>query len=390
MDVFFIEVLKWLALGFIGIFIGMFIILSTPPSAETTVTPEKRRNFNPTFPLGREQKIRQLADRIRSGQSSIIIGLFDVEKTELLGYLRNEEPQQQEMLYGEQAGYLTFSYVDISELNRECTPAQLWERLLQPLQRHAELTDAYQVCQTHKFSRNSIDNLISELNRSGGRLVLLLDAFQEILKFRYLGEETEFFSTLRTIAASRAPSPLVVVAASSQSLDTFYSATKHLNPMGSPYLNFMEGGITLLDSLPESEVDRLLSQNSVPIPQSIRNQIKQLAGGHPYLLQIASSMELWKEGNEAESAEKFESVFFDRVKHILERMLTSSDSRSCQALLAVIAQQDVSGFEKELDYFEKQGIVAKDSNQWHLRAGIFRKIVENKPQHAWCQQPVKD
>jgi hypothetical protein len=112
-----------------------------------------------------------------------------------------------------------------------------------------------------------------------------------------------------------------------------------------------------------------------------------LAGGHPYLLQIASSIELWKEGNEAE---KFESVFFDRVKHILERMLTSSDFRSCQALLAVIAQQDVSGFEKELDYFEKQGIVAKDSNQWHLRAGIFRNMVENKPQHAWCQQSVKD
>ena len=106
MDMFFIELLKWLALGFIGIFIGMFIILSMPPSAETTVTPEKRRNFNPTFPLGRERKIRQLADRIRSGQSSVIIGLFGREKTELLGYLRNEEPQQQGMLYGEQAAIL--------------------------------------------------------------------------------------------------------------------------------------------------------------------------------------------------------------------------------------------------------------------------------------------
>lgn len=379
-----LEALRWLFIIIILIFISVYAVF---------LIPIKRKSMSiiPSFLLGRKREIYYLAERIKTGQSSIIIGLFSSEKTQLLGYLRNEVIEQQKMLYGNDVNDFIFSYVDIVTLPNKCTSAQLWEMVLQPLQQKSNLLQTYQECQKNQFSRSSLENLIKLLSQSNLRLVLLLDSFQEILKWLDLSQQDEFFVSLRILAASRTPSPLVVIAASNQPLKQFYEATKDLNPLGSPYLNFMEGGITILGSLPEKEVDELLGKiSSSSISTAMSQRIKQLVGGHPYLLQVAATIFFGQE--EQMSVEVFEKIFFDRIKNGLERMLQGWHPDYCQALLAIIKNQelDINKLKEALKELEKQGIIIKVNNQWQLRAGIFRKLITTNPQQVWCKQERED
>jgi len=364
-----IIILELLVVVMMFVFWIGFMVLSVPsPSA-------KSQNLIP--PLGRESEIDFLVSRIKTGQSSAVIGLFSGEKTEILGFLTNSK------LYEEDAKTLIFSNVDIA-LRVNDTATQFWEWAIQPVQDSPDLAQAYEVCSQNQFSDVSLRRLINVLRQSEKRLVLLLNNFQEVLHFSQLKQD-EFVATLRSLASSYHPSPLVVVVAINQSLMEFHRETEKLNPSGSPYLNFLEGGITILQGLSEKEVDKLLAEVEPPLSDQAKQLVKKFAGGSPYLLQVATS-EFLKES----SIEEFELNFFRRMELSIERMLQGWSSSRCKTLLAVMQQAKVFEFEKELKELEAQGFIEEKKGQWQLRAEIFRKIVEDKPQYAWCQQPVKD
>jgi hypothetical protein len=126
-----IELSKWFVMIVLGISIGMFfafIIVSEPMPKKTFLS----TFWNAPY-FGRRKEIRQLADRIRTGQSNAIISFFSEERRNILGYLRNEDPVQQQKLYGDKADQLIFSYIDIAFLDKECSPPQFWEMALKPL-----------------------------------------------------------------------------------------------------------------------------------------------------------------------------------------------------------------------------------------------------------------
>jgi hypothetical protein len=362
-------------LGFLGIFTGLLFAAIIYYFARQNQESVTLAQF--IYPFGRKPEIDFLVSRIKTGQSSAVIGLFSNEKTEILGSLTNNA------LYEEQAESLIFSNVDIA-LRANYTSTQFWEWAMQPLQDVPEVTQAYEVCLQNQFNDASLRRLINVLHQSGKRLVLLLNNFQEVLHYSQLKQD-EFFATLRSLASSRHPSPLAVVVAINQSLMDFHRETEKLNPSGSPYLNFMEGGITILKGLSDSEVDALLAEVSPPLSDQAKQLVKKFAGGSPYLLQVATSEFL----KGKEPLEEFESNFFRRMELSIERMLQGWSPSRCQALLTVIQKAKVVGFEKELGELAAQGFI-EEKAQWQLRAEIFRKIVESKPQHGWCQQLVKD
>jgi hypothetical protein len=126
-----IELFKWLTIIVLGISIGMFFVftmVSEPMPKNTFLSTV----LNLTL-FGRRKEIRQLADRIRTGQSSAIISFFSEERRTILGYLRNEYPAQQQELYGDKTDQLIFSYIDIAFLDQECSPPQFWDMALEPL-----------------------------------------------------------------------------------------------------------------------------------------------------------------------------------------------------------------------------------------------------------------
>jgi hypothetical protein len=262
---------------------------------------EANRSVEPI--LMREKTVYQLVGRIRRGQPSAIVGGVDSERTSILGYLRNEDPQHRVNLYGEMAEKLIFSYMDIFQFKStgKCNPQTFWQEALAPLQykladeaMSSLLKEAYQACQENHFdSLRLLDNLMVNLQQEGWRFVLMLDRFEEMLDSPL--ETPELFSGLRTLASSRTPSPLVLIVSGYISLRQFHEATRHINPRSSPFLNFMESGVVTLGALSDAEMEQVLQQSDPPFTEEDKQFIKDLTGGHPHLLQIAVSL-LWQAG----------------------------------------------------------------------------------------------
>jgi len=204
--------------------------------------------------------------------------------------------------------------------------------------------------------------------------VLLLDKFEELLQHPLFKKNWEFFTTLRYLAASRTPSPLVLVIASNQSLKQFHKRIENLCPSASPVLNFVETAV--LGSLAEAEIDNLLAHNDPPIPKKPRQFIKDMVGGHPYLLNVAVS-ELRKISPNGE-LESFETAFYKRMQNELEDEIKTLSTYTYRAFFAVALQGEVVGFENELKELETQGLVAKVNDQWQIRSRIFSIFLAEK------------
>lgn len=248
----------------------------------------------------------------------------------------------------------------------------------------SELDKAYQVCKENQFNRRSLENLISSINQQGWRLVLLLDKFDALLEHPNLQENWAFFTTLRSLAALRTPSPLTLVIANYSSLGEFHKNIQHLSPSASPVLNFI-GETAVLGSLSEAEIDNLLAQNDLPLSRTNRQLIKAMAGGHPYLLKIVvAEFRKASRNGEPKSVEAIENAFCQGIEPMLENMLMSWPSRTCQAFFMVAQQNNVSDFENELKELETQGLIAKINGQWQIRSHIFSKCLAGKDTQQLC------
>ncbi len=248
----------------------------------------------------------------------------------------------------------------------------------------SELDKAYQVCKENQFNRRSLENLISSINQQGWRLVLLLDKFDALLEHPNLQENWAFFTTLRSLAALRTPSPLTLVIANYSSLGDFYKNLQQLSPSASPVLNFI-GETAVLGSLSEAKIDNLLDQNDLPLSRKNRQLIKDMAGGHPYLLKIVvAEFRKASRNGEPKSVEAIEKAFCQGIEPMLENMVMSWPSRTCQAFFRVAQQNNVSDFENELKELETQGLIAKTNGQWQIRSHIFSKCLIGKNAQQLC------
>ncbi len=351
-------------------------------------------NTLPPQIVGRKKEIHRIARQIMTGQSSAILGAFSNDRTLILDALRNENPEQQAELYGDKADRLIFSQLDISSLDINASPAQFWDKALKALQDNVTvqtesvLLKAYQACQNNQFDHFYLDKLFEQLKQQDLRLVLMLDRFEALLQRPQL-DSSEFLGGLRALASSRYPSPLSLVIAGDMSLQQFHQDTHELNPMGSPYLNFMESGEMTLGALSELEIDNLLQQTDRPLTDTDRHFIKEMAGGHPYLLQIATSV-LWEaydnqEDNPIKTAEK---MFYSRIKRMLNNILHSWHSNMRHAFFAVAQNGRLSDFKNELEWLEKQGFVINHNGQWQVRSRVFLEFVAEKTEQEWLSQSL--
>jgi len=256
----YLKFLQYLILALLMLFGGVFMTLAAIYLSDSRRSKSTLSDDFPNLPnklANRTNEIRHLADRIITGQSSALIDPSSEERTPILGYLRNEDSQQRQVLYGDKAEKLIFSYIDIASLKKDSPPFQFWERALEPLRRkmvsESQFAQTYQETKDKQFEELSLENLISSASEQGWRLVLLLDQFESLLQHPCFKENWDFFTTLRQLAASRTPSPLVLVIANNQPLEQFHQQIQHLSPSASPVFNFVEV-IDMSKELSESEV----------------------------------------------------------------------------------------------------------------------------------------
>jgi len=368
----YIETFRYLIMAFWGILTGLFIMGAVwlVYSKETSHIPDGNLgNWR-----GRRREIFHLASRIRTGQSSAIIGLFSEEKTEILRYLNNQEPQQRQMLYRDKADALIFSYIDMAmDLSEHDTPAKFWELALSGISRtvraDSDIAQAYRFCVDAQFQKPEVEDFLSALVREGKRLVLLLDRFERLLDYSEFKNNWEFFTTLRRFSTSQEPPLLTLVIASNLSLPRLHEEIQQ-NQKTSPVLNFIE--VTPIMGLPEQDVDQLLREEIPQLSGEQRSLVKDMTGGHPYLLKIAAANLIEELAN---SPKTIEEVVCDKVIDSLKRTLNSWSPDTCQVLQLIRRQEDVSGFKNELKELKIQGIIVKKSDKWQIHARIFEKCL---------------
>jgi hypothetical protein len=371
--------------------------------------------------LGRRQELRRVVGRIASqGQSTAIVGEPRIGKTSLLGYLK--APEVQAKLHGEREGQLLFSYLDAQTLGSEFDQAQFWEYALYPLReqvvapdRTAPLARAYRTCKENAFGTFALERLLAQMRTDRWRLVLLLDEFDLLLHHKVLNS-AEFFGSLRSLA-SRSRGALALVIASRQPLTVLNSKTQQLNPTGSPYLNFLSE--VTLGPLSNKANAALLSRAGGRFTPDDRRFITHVAGGHPYLLQVAAS-EMWEAHAEGQDDRdlRWQQVG-QRVYD--EATLTLGDtwrlwSPATRKAFTIVALTDVAKMLKERQFYQlpltrdrcdfgpelhslkKQGFVTEDKTVpggwcvrpqaflWWLADEMVRTVRDETPFDEWLEK----
>ncbi len=358
-----------------------FMYLVTPSPQD-----QKGKATSPLAPpplLGRNQEINRLKGLILTGQSAAILGPFEPERTTILGYL--SDPGHSQALYGEYASKLIFSSLDLSMLGENSSPANFWERALRPLEdqgaQSPTLLNLYQSCSQNKFNEYSLDKLMVQLKQEGGTLVLMLDRFDEFLRFPNFKENSEFFATLRKLASSRSPSSLCLIVSWGLSLNEFHEKTKNFNG-GSPYFNFM--GEVVLKTLSDAEIDNLLNKD---FSEEECRFLKELTGRHSYLIQPAiSALQATKGRNEKEPLESARKDFSDGVANILANVIHAWSPKVCKALVSLVKEGKVPELSNdELSLLERQGFLVKDRDgQWQVSPRVLVDFINNRTEQELC------
>ena len=378
---------------------------------------------NPVSPdqfIGRRQELRRITNRIvNQGQSTAVVGEPRIGKTSLLLYLA--APETRGDLYESGGERLLFSFIDNQALGGRCNQAQFWELALRPLHEGVivpasslRLVQAYRTCQKNAFGTFTLERLLAQMNTEGWRLVLLLDEFDVLLHHQVLSC-AEFFGGLRTLASrSRA---LALVIASRHPLTSLNKDTQQFSRTGSPYFNFLDE-ITL-GPLPKKAITQLLDRAGDRFTTEDRRFIAEVAGGHPYLLQVAA-YELWETYEDGEEnpylrrRQAWESLY-DKAALILGdtwRLWSPATRRAFTAVaLAHIPRllkqrefhvkrliRDMRDFGPELRSLKKRGFVAQEENisigwrvrpqafLWWLADELVRTVRDETPFEEWLQK----
>ncbi len=298
---------------------------------------------NPVAPdqlLGRKRELRQIAGRIYTGQSSIITGSPRSGKTSVLEYLI--APEKQVELYGDRADKLIFSSLDAYTMAAEFDQSQFWEAALAPLKERISadnsaqsLSETYQFCQDNKFGSFVLEKLIAQIRKKHWQLVIIIDGFDILLHHPILNR-VEFFGGLRKLA-SRSQGALTLVITSNASQTRLHQETQLFNLTGSPYFNFM--GEIILGALNDAEINKLLHSSDIDFTDNDSDFIKGIAGGHPYLLQVAASV-LWETyENQLHEGVRQQYVlqeFYLKVKDMLNGTWQSWDEEMHNAVTSVV------------------------------------------------------
>ena len=233
--------------------------------------------------LDRRRALRRIANTLSQGGSAILSAEPRMGKTSLLLYLQ----EQASALWGHQAERWVFRYLDGHTFGGWDVP-RFWREALHPCREVAPaVARAYAQAEAAAFDAQALEGFFQALREAEGRLVLLLDEFDAAFHEAGLHHQ-RFYGPLRSLA-SRCPS-LSLVIATRQSVTEMNEATKDF-AAGSPYFNFAQE--VALGPFPQRDVDALLAHAGSTFSAEDRAFLRQAAGAHPYLLQVAA-YHLWE------------------------------------------------------------------------------------------------
>jgi len=367
--------------------------------------------------LGYEVEVRRLFSRLRTRQSTAIIGQPHTGKTSLLKNLQNLEGLKP---CGDRNTHNVFSFLDAHTLRSVDNQAEFWRRALFPITEHlsadrtattAPLISLYNTAEDNQFGTFVLEQLFGGIGAADLQFVLLLDEFDDLLSNPVLNS-AEFYGGLRSLASRS--SGLVLVIAARRDLEQLNRLTQAINPHGSPYFNvFTE---IHLGSITERAMSQLLDRAGEVFNRTDREFITTVSGHHPYLAQAAAAM-LWDVHEEGElggvGRYKAAGIALNRQtkKHFMDTWV-SWTNETRKAVAAVALSQipllvkghaflvselidDLDDYLPELEILQESGICFQHSSGewkitqiaflWWLADELRRNVRDDSEFKAWLQ-----
>jgi hypothetical protein len=191
----------------------------------------------------------------------------------------------------------------------------------------------------------------------------------------------EFFGGLRALASNTGG--LVLITASRQAVSVMNRLTQDINRYGSPFFNILAE--INLGPLPGRDIRSLLDRAGESFSTTDRRFIQAVAGGHPYLLQVASSAVLDAHEEGHSSAERYreaaKSIHRITKAHFADtwRMWTGPKRKvltlvALAEILSFLSEQpafvrelldSLRGFGPELSELEDVGVIMEGEARQH-------------------------
>ena len=295
------------------------------------------------FFVGRKSEIITSFKQISNRGHLAIWGGLGIGKTTFLQLLASPITWKEHGLEASQAIIALISCKSINPF----TPSSFWREILTLLYDDASealQSDIQQILDEQTVEKGDLRRILRKIGQQNKFLLLLLDDYDVALRTNEQYTEVEMLTFLSEFR------DLAVHSNEGRYLSTVVTTFRRLNelgpaitPGGSPWYNHYL--FRLLQPLNDREIEELLGV--IPIIPGLREAIKEIAGGNPRLLQIASSLlhtqlETDRKANKVPDIQEFINKFETETRHFFQNYWNVFSEME-QTLLMLLALFDLKG-----------------------------------------------
>jgi hypothetical protein len=358
----------------------------------------------------REKEIKRITTRLKTMQSTSIVGERRMGKTSLLHYLSDQSEMEKRGFDRGEYIFLYFSFEGLTKMTQE----QFWRRILRLLIRayaDSKLSDQMRkIWQGEEIDPFDIEDSFFAVKKQRLKTVLLLDEFDTVTQNENL--EPDFFGLLRSLIISR-DTELALVTTSGQEI----AEMSPKDTLGSPFFNIFETvflkPFDVNDAL--QLIDTALVTSGVFFEQTEIEFLTELSGRHPFFLQMgcyylydAYTIEsLTGKARLTERRELVKKRCMEQAKpHFDYYWRKSTDSEKILLIIiAILNQSEFTSLDNLKTYYqesefavsslEQRGLVLEKYGQYRIFSPMFatwiiREMINKRPSEGAYQAWLKN
>jgi conflict system STAND superfamily ATPase len=312
--------------------------------------------------VGRTREIEQIFGRLRNEEfeSSSLVGDRRIGKTSLLKYLANPGVRN---LHGFRPENYSFVYADLQMVDQAMRPEQLWTRLLGLMRRECQDPDIAKALAAleanNQLDTFDLDDLFRKVDDKGQNVVFLLDEFEHVTTNVNFGPD--FYYGLRSMMIQHKVA--LVTSSRLELIELCHSEAVKSSPFFNIFANI---GLRLFSPADfQIMLSRLLTRTSVRFSQLEIDRVMDLAGLHPFFLQVACYLlyDAYQKGLGETARLKFlaENFRTEAIPHIVDYWDNSEDYE--KITLTAVALLEQKGSVEEVSLRELQSLFSR-SERW--------------------------
>jgi eukaryotic-like serine/threonine-protein kinase len=358
--------------------------------------------------FGRAREVEQIFGRLRNEEfeSSSLVGDRRIGKTSLLNYLADPSVRA---AHGFGPDAYIFVYVDLEMVDKTMGPEQLWRRLLVLMRRHCKDRGVIELLaalkQDEELDTFARDELFQQLDDRGQHVIFLLDEFEYVTANANFGPD--FYYGLRSLIIHHQIA--LVTSSRLELIELCHSDAIKSSPFFNIFANINLRLFSRADFL--SLVSHSLSGTTVEFSELEMQQVRDLAGLHPYFVQVAcwALYESHRSGLDKATRTNFvvEQFRLEAIPHFVDYWDNSGDYEKIVLTAAALLEQTMrpardftlsdlhrlfARSEPTVQRLEKRGLLISEDGQYQLFSSMFSpwilsqitaELSEEQNYHEW-------